>query len=155
MLRWIAGIGALVLLGLGGVLLFFSGANSQTPALPPPPAPAPAEAPVAPMPDNVPAAPAASREERRFNRYDKDRDAAITRAEYLASRRKAFARLDVNGDGRLSFEEWAVKTTERFAKADANRDGAMSRAEFATTAVKRKPAAARCVCPPSGDGDGE
>src|SRR3546814_9223897 len=50
-----------------------------------------------------PAAPEASeqkREERRFNRYDKDRDEAITREEYLASRRKAFAKLDVNGDGR-------------------------------------------------------
>src|SRR3546814_1864328 len=70
-----------------------------------------------------PAAPEASeqkREERRFNRYDKDRDEAITREEYLASRRKAFAKLDVNGDGRLSFEEWAIRTTDKFAKADAD-----------------------------------
>src|SRR3546814_10681593 len=78
------------------------------------------------------------REERRFNRYDKDRDEAITREEYLARRRKAYAKLDVNGDGRLSFEEWAIRTTDKFAKADADGSKVLTRAEFATTRVKRK-----------------
>lgn len=96
----------------------------------------------------VPKAPAKTREERRFDRYDKDRNDAITREEYLASRRKAFAKLDTNGDGRLSFEEWAIRTTTKFAGADADKSGAMSRAEFATTAVKRRtPAKTRCICP--------
>ena len=61
--------------------------------------------------------PERSREQKRFARYDKDRDAGVTREEYLAPRRKAFVKLDKDGDGKLSFEEWAVRTTERFAAA--------------------------------------
>lgn len=100
----------------------------------------------------VPKAPVKTREERRFDRYDKDCNDAITREEYLASRRKAFAKLDTNGDGRLSFEEWAIRTTTKFAGADADKSGAMSRAEFATTAVQRRtPAKTRCICPTPGE----
>ncbi|MCB8829786.1 hypothetical protein LJD47_32720, partial [Escherichia coli] len=50
----------------------------------------------------VPEATPATREQKRFNRYDKDRDDKVTRDEYLAARRKAFAKLDTNGDGHLS-----------------------------------------------------
>ena len=95
----------------------------------------------------VPEAAPATREQKRFNRYDKDRDGRITRDEYLAARRKAFAKLDANGDGRLSFDEWAIKATTKFAAADKDASGAMTAAEFATTAVKRK-APSRAKCPP-------
>jgi len=87
----------------------------------------------------VPEATDRTREQKRFDRYDKDRDGAITRDEYLASRRKAYAKLDTNGDGKLSFDEWAVKAETKFATADADKSGALNAAEFATTAVKRKP----------------
>lgn len=100
----------------------------------------PVLAPVAPEPSP------ASREERRFARYDKDRNAEITAAEYLASRQKAFAKLDRNGDGRLDFDEYAVKTQARFTTADADGSGRLSASEFATTAVQRK---ARAACPPT------
>lgn len=93
-----------------------------------------------PMP---PEASPASREEKRFNRYDRNRDGIITRTEMMASRAKAFRKLDKDGNNLLSFEEWAVATSDRFAGADANRDGRLSRAEFATTAPKRKP---KCKC---------
>lgn len=100
------------------------------------------------LPDAAPEASAKTREEKRFGRYDKDKDGAITRAEYLASRRKAYVRLDTNGDGQLSFDEWAIKTTGRFVAADADKNGAMNPAEFATTAPKRRTnAAPKCVCP--------
>lgn len=99
-------------------------------------------------PPSAPQASEKTREERRFNRYDKDRDDRITRDEYLMSRRKAFARLDANGDGRLSFDEWAVKTTDKFAKADTDRSTTLSRKEFATTAVRRA-AKPQAKCPPS------
>src|SRR3546814_14209257 len=96
------------------------------------------------------------REERRFNRYDKDRDEAITREEYLASRRKAFAKPDVNGDGRLSFEEWAIRTTDKVAKADADGSIAVTRAEFATTALQGKyPAKPECAPVAGAAGDEE
>lgn len=94
----------------------------------------------------LPEAPERSREQKRFDRYDKDRDTRITREEYLASRRKAFAKLDANGDGRLSFEEWSAKTAKRFADADADRSGTLTAAEFATTKPKRR-ARATCACP--------
>lgn len=97
---------------------------------------------------SVPEASAKTREEKRFGRYDKDRDGKVTRDEYLASRRKAFAKLDVNGDGRLDFEEWASKASAKFAAADRDKSGAMTPAEFATTAAKRKPHGL-AKCPPS------
>jgi Ca2+-binding EF-hand superfamily protein len=96
----------------------------------------------------VPEASPKTREEKRFGRYDKDRNGAITRDEYLVSRRKAYAKLDGDGDGRLSFDEWATKTTTKFAGADRDKSGSMNAAEFATTAVKRKPAR-RAPCPPA------
>lgn len=95
---------------------------------------------------SLPEAPARSREQKRFDRYDKDRNGRITREEYLAPRRKAFAKLDINGDGRLTFDEWAIKTTARFADADHDRSGAMDSTEFATTAPKRKAPRPTCRC---------
>nr|WP_288458918.1 EF-hand domain-containing protein [uncultured Sphingomonas sp.] len=99
------------------------------------------------FPAVLPEAPERSREQKRFDRYDKDRDVRITREEYLASRRKAFAKLDTDGDGRLSFDEWSIKTRERFATADRDRSGTLTAAEFATTAPKRKPPRPACRCP--------
>lgn len=98
----------------------------------------------------APAAEERTREEKRFDRYDKDRDQKITTEEYLLSRRKAFAKLDANGDGRLGFEEWAKKTSDKFAKADADRSKALSRDEFATTKVLRK-TKVPVKCPPPRD----
>ena len=147
MWRYLAGAVAALLLAGAGVMLFRG--TAREPALPAMPRSlAQAEGGGA-LPDTVPEASPKTREQKRFDRYDKDRDGRITRDEYLASRRKAYAKLDTNGDGRLSFDEWAVKAATKFAGADADRSGAMDAKEFATTAVKRKPrAAARCVCPP-------
>lgn len=102
-------------------------------------------------PARPPEAEERTREEKRFDRYDKDRDAQITAAEYLATRRKAFARLDANGDGRLGFEEWAKKTTDKFAKADADGSAKLSRPEFATTKIVRKTKALPNCPPPRED----
>lgn len=147
MWRFLAGVGSALALVAAGLFLFRS--NAATEKLPPPPAVAATGAePDAPLVDNPPAASQRTREQKRFDRYDKDRDGRITRDEYLASRRKAYAKLDTNGDGRLSFDEWAAKTTAKFATADKGRDGALDSAEFATTAVKRKPAR-RANCPPA------
>ncbi|MDE0879435.1 MAG: EF-hand domain-containing protein [Sphingomonas bacterium] len=101
-----------------------------------------------PLPTSVPEALPATREQKRFDRYDKDRDGKITRDEYLAQRRKAYAKLDTNHDGRLSFGEWAVKAATKFSTADRDASGTMTATEFATTAVKRKPKA-RLKCPPA------
>ncbi|MFW2853149.1 EF-hand domain-containing protein [Sphingomonas sp. TX0543] len=137
----VGGVAALLMVAAGWVL--FHGDAAREAVLPPQPALA-----ALPQDDALPDVPEASartREQKRFDRYDKDRDGKVTREEYLASRRKAFARLDTNGDGKLSFDEWAIKTTTRFGGADRDRSGALDRAEFATTAPKRHPKP-KCVC---------
>ncbi len=98
-----------------------------------------------PPPPEPPAAKKATREERRFNRYDRNRDEIITRVELMSSRTKAFRKLDKDGNNLLTFEEWAVTTSDRFAGADANGNGELTRAEFATTRPKRKPQP-KCRC---------
>jgi len=97
-------------------------------------------------PPTPPQATARTREEKRFDRYDRNRDGNIVRNEMLASRANAFRKLDKDGNNLLSFEEWAVKTSERFVGADGNKDGKLTRPEFATTAPKRKSAQVTCAC---------
>lgn len=156
MLRWIALAVSVVLVAVAMVAWRSDRALAE---LPPPPAAradadiraafapeAPALAPIAPEP------PPRDREARRFARYDKDRDAAVTREEYAAARRKAFAKLDVDGDGRLNFDEYATKTLAKFDAADADRSGRLDAPEFATTAIKRKP---RADCPKPAREDAE
>lgn len=150
MWRYLAGAVAALLLAAAGLFLFNARGSRQTPALSLPFAAqaSPAAAQADPLPDTVPEASAKTREEKRFGRYDKDKNGSITREEYLANRRKAFARLDLNHDGSLGFDEWAAKTEAKFATADGDRNGQLTPAEFATTAVKRKaPSRPRCACP--------
>ena len=145
MWRHFVGAGAALLLVVAGMFLF-RGSAAPNPLVPPPPAAA-AEAPEEALPDEAPSASAKTREQKRFDRYDKDRNDAITRDEYLLSRRKAFAKLDANGDGKLGFDEWAGKTVSKFAGADKDKSGTLTRAEFLATAPKRKPAKPKCACP--------
>jgi hypothetical protein len=98
---------------------------------------------VAPVSDVTPE----QREARRFSRYDKDNDAAISRTEYLASRQKAFAKLDADADGKLSFDEYATTTIRKFGTADRDADGTLDAGEFASTAPKRRETPA-CNCKP-------
>ncbi|KQM65168.1 histidine kinase [Sphingomonas sp. Leaf17] len=150
MWRYLAGgAAALAMVGAGALVL---GSHTRPePLLPATPAAAVATPMQTGGAEALPALPEATpktREEKRFGRYDKDRDGRITRDEYLAARRKAYAKLDTNKDGRLSFDEWAAKTTAKFATADRDTSGTMTPVEFATTAPKRT-ARARCVCPPA------
>lgn len=88
-----------------------------------------------------------TREQRRFDRLDRNRDGRITRAEMLGPRVAAFRKLDADKNNLLSFEEWAVKTSDRFRGADRDGNQALTREEFATT--KPKPAKREeCRCSP-------
>ncbi|WP_233281320.1 EF-hand domain-containing protein [Sphingomonas changnyeongensis] len=146
-----AGMAALAL-ALGAGFVWWSGREERAAPLVPASAPqTAAEAGLAePLP---PEASERTREQRRFDRYDRDRDGIVVRDEYLASRVKAFRRLDTDGDGRLSFEEWADKTIDRFATADADRDQKLTRTEFATTRPPRR-APPRTPCPPPAEAEG-
>ena len=94
-----------------------------------------------------------SDEQKRFNRYDRNRDGKISRNEMLSTRVKAFQKLDTNHDNLLSFEEWAVKTADRFRDMDANGDGIVTRQEFdawqaAHPKKPKKPGCAKDEAPP-------
>ena len=89
-----------------------------------------------------------TREEKRFARYDKDRNGVIGREEYFVSRTKAFAKLDLNHDGKLSFDEYAAKAAGKFLVADRDRNGQLNATEFATTRVVRKAKPRTAPCPP-------
>lgn len=125
----------------------------QRPALPAAPSPrafAAASADQTPdlnFPLEAPEASPKSREEKRFARYDKDKDGKVEAAEYLQARRKNFEKLDIDHDGALSFNEYAAKGIEKFVTA-GGRKGWLSPAEFVKTApppAKHK----SCSCSPT------
>jgi hypothetical protein len=164
MWRYLAGGGATLLLIVASFFLWQG--IAQRDDSPVPEAPEQAEAAdddgeeEGAAPGRPPAADARNREQRRFDRADRDNDGRITIEEIYQPRRRAFQRLDTNGDGRLSFEEWAVRTRTRFAQADRDRNASLSREEYATTAPRRRPQrrAANCRCENSspafaGEGD--
>lgn len=149
-------LGVFLGLILASVGVFWWQGRAQVEAnAPPPPEPeelaeAPEELPeVDPGDLTGPAPPEASeltREEKRFFRYDRNRDRIITRNEMLSTRSDAFRKLDVDGNNLLTFEEWAVTTARRFEGADANGDEKLTTAEFATTAPKKRPSRPTCRC---------
>lgn len=143
-------LGGLVLAGVGA--FWWQGRAAIEEGAPPPPTLAPS-----PDPDSLPTAdpgrlkgpapPEVSelgREERRFFRYDRNRDRLITRNEMLSSRTEAYRKLDKDGNNLLTFEEWAVATVDRFERADVDRDDRLTPREFAATAPK--PAAKKPAC---------
>lgn len=149
MLRFAAGVGSALLLVLAGFFVWQGLAQQEEEPIPPAPAeaePVTAASPKAPR--RPPSADERTKEQRRFDRADRDNDGRITLEELYHPRRSAFGRLDKNGDGRLAFEEWAVRTSQKFSEADANRDRALSRQEYAATAPRpRQPARQKgCNC---------
>ncbi len=163
-MRLLIGALAATMLLLGGFFIWSAMSKPPQPALklaaaapPVPSAPDPLDLPegeegaVGALPPGLPRANPLSREQRRFQRYDRNRDGGITRVEMLSTRSSAFRRLDKDGDNLLSFEEWAVRTSDRFAQADRDRSGIVTPAEFARTAPKPRAAAPRCRCPADDD----
>lgn len=155
--RIVLGAVAALLLAAAGVFWWQGRAATEIGAALPVAGPQAALADPASVPDtsgrglrgpSLPFVPEATREQRRFDRLDRDRDDRITRNEMMVVRVDAFRKLDTDGNNLLSFEEWAVRTGNRFKSADANGDGALNRPEFATTKPKQ---AARpdCRCAPA------
>lgn len=154
MARVIAGaLGVLLLFGVG---MFWLQGRAQVEAAAPPPLveskPNPSALPLAgteALAMRGPAPPEASdltREQQRFFRYDRDRDWRISRNEMLSTRSEGFRKLDVDGNNLLTFEEWAVATVRKFEGADANSDQELTPAEFLTTKPNPSKAKPRCSC---------
>ena len=146
MWRYVTGAIAALLITMAGMLLWSSMAGTKSGI-----GSAPPEADARLGPTDVTAPLEASektREQRRFSRYDADQNGAVSRDEFLLSRRKTYARLDLDGDGKLSFEEYAAKTTKKFASSDRDHTGALTPSEFLSTRVARK-SLPKGNCPPS------
>ena len=145
MLRFFAGVAAAFLLMTGAFLLWQSHA-AEAPRLPDAP---PARAATSffgggGQPMQAPEASPKTREEKRFSRYDRNKDGKVQADEYLAARQRNFAKLDADHNGTLSFQEYAVKGIEKF-NAAGGKKGWLSPAEFVATAPpppKRK----SCSC---------
>ena len=134
MLRFLAGAAAAFLLMTGAFLIWQSRA-AEVPGLPNAPAPRAFSASmVSDGSLQAPEASAKSREEKRFSRYDKNKDGKVQEEEYLVARRRNFDKLDADHNGALSFQEYAVKGIDKFNAADHGRKGWLTEAEFATTA---------------------
>ncbi|HEX4846838.1 MAG TPA: hypothetical protein VFV30_01730 [Novosphingobium sp.] len=156
--RMVLGAVSALLLAAAGLFWWQGQATTDSSAPPAPPIPAEAVA-AGPELDEIPTedgdglqGPAlpgvseATREEKRFNRLDRNRDNLISRNEALQPRVAAFRKLDTDGNNLLSFEEWAVTTTNRFKKADGNGDRQLTRQEFATTKPKQQAKKPDCRC---------
>lgn len=153
-------LGAVSALLLAGAGMFWWQGQATTDASAPPPPPMPAEVAQGPDLDYIPTedgegmfGPALpqvdedTREEKRFNRLDRNRDNLISRNEVLQPRVAAFRKLDKDGNNLLTFEEWAYATVDKFKGADANADLFLTREEFATTRPKDKPRVTqKCSC---------
>ncbi len=145
MARVLAGALACFLM-MTGAFLLWQGHAQDNPPLPPAPAKTPLPSIMHRSAPEAPVASARSREEKRFDRADKDKDGKILLAELLQPRQKAFAKLDSNRDGKLGFEEWAHTTIEKFRGADGDRNGQLTPAEYAKTAPPPPKAKPRCGC---------
>lgn len=145
MWRYVAGAIAALLLTVAGMLFWSSQAGTKRLLGAPPSA---GNAPLGPVDVAAPLeASEKTREQRRFSRYDADENGAVSREEYLQSRRKSYARLDLDGDGKLSFEEYAAKAVKKFSGADRDRTGTLTPSEFLATRVARK-FGSKGNCPP-------
>jgi len=134
MLRFLAGAASCFLLMTGAFLIWQSHA-AERPRLPDaPPARGFGASMLAAQPLQAPEASAKSREEKRFSRYDHDKDGKVEAAEYLAARQRNFQKLDLDHNNALSFQEYAAKGIEKFNAADQGRKGWLTEAELATTA---------------------
>jgi hypothetical protein len=144
MLRFIAGAAACFLLMTGAFLVWQSHAEERSGLPPAPPARAYGASILAQQPLEAPVASAQSREEKRFGRYDKNKNGKVDSEEYLAARRRNFDKLDADHNGALSFQEYAAKGIEKF-NAAGGRKGWLSPAEFVATAPPA-PKQKTCSC---------
>lgn len=137
MWRFLGGVASALLLVTAGLFIWKAQAGQQPliPAMP-----VTGEAAPMGLADlaGPPSASEKTREEKRFSRYDKDKNGAVGRDEYLVSRQKAFAKIDLNHDGKLSFDEYAAKAETKFASADRDKNGALTAVEFASTRIVHK-----------------
>ena len=133
MFRFLAGGAACLLLMTGAFLIWQSRAEHSNGFSAAQGAPGAGGSLFGGTPLRAPEASEKTREEKRFSRYDKNKDGKVEADEYLGARHKNFDKLDGDHNGALSFTEYAAKGIEKFATA-GGRKGWLSPAEFVATA---------------------
>jgi hypothetical protein len=159
LLRFLAGAAACFLLLTGAFLIWQSRAEHASGLPSAPAARAASGFSFDPGALQAPEASARTREEKRFARYDKNKDAKVEADEYLAARHRNFDKLDLDHNGALSFQEYAAKGIEKFNGA-GGRKGWLSAAEFVATAPPPPKHKLGCSCArapdvSSADGSGD
>ncbi len=102
---------------------------------------------------DLPGVPEATKEQKRFDRLDRNHDNKITMSEMLAHKARAFRKLDVDGNNLLTFDEWSVKAINKFKAADKNGSGYLTRDEFAATKAKPRKPSCKCNAKPKPEPD--
>ena len=136
MWRFLAGVAATLVLVSAGLFLWNARADraSPIPAAPQMVAAADSDVELAPPP----AASEKTREEKRFARYDKDRNGAIAQGEYLAARRKAFRQARRRTMTASCLRRMGGEGVQKFAAADKDKIGATERRRIRDHRVVRK-----------------
>jgi hypothetical protein len=129
-----------------GAFLMWQSRAARAPSFPDAPAARSASLFGGSEPLQAPEASEKSRAEKRFSRYDKNKDGKVEADEYLAARRRNFDKLDIDHNGALSFQEYAAKGIEKFNSADHDRTGWLTEAELATTAPPQAKRRNACSC---------
>jgi hypothetical protein len=145
LLRFLAGAAACFLLLTGAFLIWQSRAERASGLPGAPAAHAAGNTLFGAQELQAPEASAKTREEKRFARYDKDKNGKVEAGEYLAARRRNFDKLDIDRNGTLGFQEYAAKGIEKF-NAAGGRKGWLSPAEFVATAPPPAKHKTACSC---------
>jgi hypothetical protein len=145
LLRFLAGAAACFLLLTGAFLIWQSRAEHSAGLLAPQGAPGAGGSLFSSTPLQAPEASAKTREEKRFSRYDKNKDGKVQADEYLAARRRNFDKLDLDHNGVLAFQEYAAKGIDKFNDA-GGRKGWLTAAEFVATAPPQAKRKSTCSC---------
>jgi hypothetical protein len=145
LLRFLAGAAACFILLTGAFLIWQSHAEHSAGLSPAQGSPAAAGSLFSSAPLVAPEASEKTREQKRFSRYDKNKDGKVEADEYLAARRRNFDKLDLDHNGALSFQEYAAKGIEKFNDA-GGRKGWLTAAEFVATAPPQAKRKASCSC---------
>ncbi|MES2326857.1 MAG: histidine kinase [Pseudomonadota bacterium] len=145
MLRFLAGAAACFILLTGAFLIWQSRAEHSTGFSAAQGAPGAGGSLFGGTPLRAPEASEKTREEKRFSRYDKNKDGKVQADEYLAARHRNFDKLDLDHNGALSFQEYAAKGIEKFNDA-GGRKGWLTAAEFVATAPPQAKRKSTCSC---------
>ena len=129
MLRFLTGAGSATLLLLAGFFIWKGVASRAENPVPNAPVETASAADIPEVPGQPPSADARTREQRRFDRADRDNNGNVTLEEMTYQRRRNYQRLDANHDGVIDETEIA-NASAALKTLDKNGDGKLTMDEL-------------------------